>query len=80
VDIDKKHISAVRALEAIGYSYSNDEWLPPATAATPPSLFTDAALRTALAELQEIVDLIHSYGWGRRWPLGRDPSIPGGKG
>jgi hypothetical protein len=29
MDIDKQRISAVRMLEAIGYSYSNDEWLPP---------------------------------------------------
>jgi len=77
VDIDKKRISAV---EAIGYSYSNGEWLPPATAATPSSLFTDAALHAALAELQVIVVLIDSYGWGQRWPLGRDPTMPGGKG
>ena len=75
----KKHISAVRALEAIGYSYSNDEWLPPATP-TPPFLFTDAALRAALAELQVIVDLIDSHGWYQHWPLGRDPNVPGGKG
>jgi hypothetical protein len=32
VDIDKKCISAVRALEAIGYSYGNGEWMPPAAA------------------------------------------------
>jgi hypothetical protein len=81
LDIDnKKHISAVRALEAIGYSYSNGEWLPPATAASPPFLFTDAALRAALTELQVIVDLIDSYGWGQRWSLGKDPTVPGGKG
>jgi hypothetical protein len=66
-------------LEAIGYSYSNDEWLPPATP-TPPFLFTDAALRAALAELQVIVDLIDSHGWYQHWPLGRDPNVPGGKG
>jgi hypothetical protein len=80
VDIDKKHISAVRALDAIGYNYSNGEWLPPATAATPPPLLTDAALRAALAELQMIVDLIDSYGWFQRWPLDRDPTMLGRKG
>jgi hypothetical protein len=43
-------------------------------------LFTDAALRAALTELQVIVDLIDSYGWGQRWWLGKDPTVPGGKG
>jgi hypothetical protein len=28
MDIDKQRISAVRTLEALGYSYSNGEWLP----------------------------------------------------
>jgi hypothetical protein len=29
MDIDKQRISAVRTLAALGYNYSNGEWLPP---------------------------------------------------
>jgi hypothetical protein len=31
------------------------------------------------AELQGIVDLIESYD-AQRWPLGKDPAVPNGKG
>jgi hypothetical protein len=34
--IDKQRIAAVRVLEALGYSYRNNEWLPPAAVAAAP--------------------------------------------
>jgi hypothetical protein len=34
MDIDKQRIAAVRALEALGYSYRNNEWFPPAATAS----------------------------------------------
>jgi hypothetical protein len=33
MDIDRQRIAAVRVLEALGYSYRNNEWLPPAAVA-----------------------------------------------
>jgi hypothetical protein len=91
----------VRTLEAIGYSYSSEEWQPPgaiAGAVGTPLPFTaeaDAmhgmlmlradslASRTESSEeeteLQAIVDLLEAYE-AKRWPLGKDPTVPGGKG
>jgi hypothetical protein len=37
MDIDKQRIAAVRTLEALGYGYHGDQWVPP-TAATPSPL------------------------------------------
>jgi hypothetical protein len=36
MDIDRQRIAAVRALEALGYSYRNNAWLPPAAVAAAP--------------------------------------------
>jgi hypothetical protein len=99
--IDKQRISAVRMLEAIGYNYRNDEWLPPgavAGAVGAPLPFTAEAdamhgmlmLRADTlascqegsgeeSELEAIVDLLEAYEC-KRWPLGTDPNVPGGKG
>jgi hypothetical protein len=83
VDIDKKRIAAVCALEALGYSYRDGEWLPPAAVAggvgAPLPFTTEALMRRVKAELGAILDLIKRYEAGRRWPLGKDPSVPGGK-
>jgi len=98
MDIDRKRIAAVRALEAIGYSYSNGVWVPPAGASQSPSrqLAAADAMHGALmrpadalagctegsneeAEFKAIVDAIEAYE-APRWPLGKDPTVPGGKG
>jgi hypothetical protein len=41
-NIDKQRVAAVRKLEALGYSYRGDEWVPasPSAAAGPQSLMT----------------------------------------
>jgi hypothetical protein len=98
MEIDRKRIAAVRALEALGYAYRGGEWLAPAgAAATPLSLIDKAdAMHGALMrradalagcpegsdeedELRATVDLIEAYEQ-KRWPLGKDPNVPGGKG
>ena len=96
MDIDRQRVAAVQTLEALGFKYQAGEWLLPATAATPLSWLANADdLRGALmrradalagctgsaeeTELKAIVDAIEAYE-ARRWPLGRDPSVPGGKG
>jgi hypothetical protein len=93
--IDRKRISAVRALEALGYVYRDDEWLPPTSA--PISITAEAdSMHGVLmdradalmgctenseeeAELKAIVDTIEAYE-AKRWPLGKDSNVPGGKG
>ena len=42
IDIDKQRVAAVRKLEALGYGYRGDEWVPasPSAAAGPRSLMT----------------------------------------
>jgi hypothetical protein len=42
VDIDKMRIAAVRALEALGYTYRNDEWSPAAVTIAPVPLTAEA--------------------------------------
>jgi hypothetical protein len=98
MDLDRKRIAAVRALEALGYSYRNNEWASPdGVGAVPLHLTFEAdAMHGALmrradalasctegseeeAELEKIIDLIEAYEV-KRWPLGKDPTVPGGKG
>jgi hypothetical protein len=106
MDIDRKRIAAVRALEALEYAYNGGEWFAQAgasgvasagsVASTPLSLLAKAdAMHGALirradvlagctegsdeeAELEAIIDLIEAYE-AKRWPLGKDPNVPGGK-
>jgi hypothetical protein len=42
INIDKQRVAAVRKLEALGYSYRGDEWVPasPSAVAGPRSLMT----------------------------------------
>ena len=50
VDIDKMRIAAVRALEALGYTYRNDEWSPAAVTIAPVPLTAEAdTLHTEVA-------------------------------
>ena len=42
MDLDKKRRAAVRALEALGYTYRNDEWSPAAVTITPVPLTAEA--------------------------------------
>ena len=95
MEIDRQRIAAVRVLEALGYVYRGGEWLPPAGVGVQPlSMMSEAdAMHAALvralagclegsdgeAELRMTADLIEAYE-AKRWPLGRDPSVPGGKG
>jgi hypothetical protein len=42
MSIDKQRISAVRALEALGYAYRNGQWAPAAITITPLPLTAEA--------------------------------------
>jgi hypothetical protein len=94
--VDKQRVAAVRTLQALGYLYWDGEWIPPATAAAPLSLLAETDAQNAAlmrradalagctgsaekAELKAVVDAIEAYE-AKRWPLGRDPSVPSGKG
>jgi hypothetical protein len=96
MDIDRKRIAAVRALEALGYRYRDGEWSPPACPSPARQLAEADAMHgmlmrraDALAgctersdeelKLKAIVDAIEAYEV-KRWPLGRDPAVLGGKG
>ena len=87
----------MRVLQSLEYSYRNDEWRPPAAAATHLSSLAQAdALHAALmlwadalagciersheeAEFRVVIDAIEPYE-AIRWPLGKDPAVPSGKG
>jgi hypothetical protein len=43
MDIDKQRMAAVRALEALGYSYQSGHWRPPAGAAPLAQPMTEGA-------------------------------------
>jgi hypothetical protein len=93
MDIDRQRITAVRALEALGYTYLGGEWLAPASAATPLWLMAKADAMHGM--LMRRADVLTSCTEGsdeaelkaivdlieayeiKRWPLGKEP---GGKG
>ena len=95
MDIDRQRIAAVRVLETLGYGYHGAEWVPPTAPPLPLTDVADAMHGTLMAradalagctedspeeaELKAVVDLIDAYE-ARRWPLGKDPAVPGGKG
>ena len=96
MDIDRKRIAAVRTLERLGCGYSSGEWMPSAGASPSRQLADADSMHGMLmlradtlagcaegsdeeAEFKAIVDAIEAYE-AKRWPLGRDPSVPGGKG
>ena len=59
MELDKKRGAAVRALEALGYTYRNNEWSPAAVTVVPVPL-------TAEEERPEIHPLRHCRGEGSR--------------
>ena len=92
MNIDRQRITAVQALETLGYKHEDGEWLPPAAPPLPLTAEADAMHGALMrradalagctegsddeAELKAIVDLIEAYK-AKRWPLGKEP---GGKG
>jgi hypothetical protein len=96
MQLDKQRIEAVRMLEGFGYAYQDGEWLPTVVAPPLPVTAEADAMHGALmrradalagctkgsdeeGELETIVDLLEAYE-AKRWPLGKDPNVPGGKG
>ena len=91
-NIDKQRVAAVRQLEALGYRYEGDEWVPASSSAAPGpwSLMTaecdamhgvlvqraDALEGCLEGSEEEIVDVIEAYE-AFRWPEGKEL---GGKG
>jgi hypothetical protein len=51
-DIDRQRITAVRAMEALGYTFTGIEWKGPAAAAAAPSLVDEADAMHALLVLR----------------------------
>jgi hypothetical protein len=96
MQLDKQRIEAVRMLEGFGYAYQDGEWLPTVVAPPLPVTAEADAMHGALmrradalagctkgsdeeGELETIVDLLEAYE-AKRWPLGKDANVPGGKG
>jgi hypothetical protein len=44
MDLDRKRIAAVRTLEALGYSFRNNEWMSPAAVGAAPLSLTAEAV------------------------------------
>jgi hypothetical protein len=92
MDIDRQRIAAVRALEALGWSWYNGKWEPTAGSGTFPTAEADAMHAVLLlradvlmsspegsedeGELDAIADALVGYE-NWRWPLGKET---GGKG
>jgi hypothetical protein len=92
MSIDRQRITAVKVVEALGYTFTGNDWLAPDVAA--PSLLDAADVMHALlvqradklagcadgsdeqSELKLISDTVHAYEC-KRWPDGK---VPGGKG
>ena len=96
MELDKQRIAAVQTLEGLGYTYRDGEWLPTVVAPPLPLTAEADAMHGMLmrradaldgcskgsdeeGELETIVDLLEAYE-AKRWPLGKDLGVPGGKG
>ena len=92
MEIDRQRIAAVRALEAMGYTFHGGVWAPAAPSCLPLAAEADAMHRMLMrradalvgctegsdqeAELEAIVDLLEAYE-AKHWPFRKEP---GGKG
>jgi hypothetical protein len=92
MDVDRQRVAAVRLLEAKGYRYkAGSVASPPLPLAWEADAMLGELMRCADAlagctegseeeiELKAIVDTIEAYE-AKRWPLGKDPNVPGWEG
>ena len=65
MDIDRKRIAVVRALEALGYTYQEGEWLPPAGMVLPVTAEADAMHRALVERADALIGCTEGFRGGR---------------